>query len=163
MAALFLYFLAGLCLSFATTATQAHTHAHAHAPLGSQAAAAAVFNRTLWLQGLTQLLETGVEVPPSEAEPMDVQGALPSWLNGRYYRNGPGRFEVQSNSSSGSGGGQIVKGVFDGYASVHMFAFDGASSTVSHSMRFMSSPRYKQLLKRGDMSYQGKLMLGTGK
>lgn len=105
------------------------------------------FNRSHWQTGLLKLIEKGVEVSD---EPMTIIGKLPPWLSGSLYRNGPGAFTNER-------GDQKVNGAFDGYAAVQKFDL----SAGTHSMRFLQSSRYKQLQKRGDMSYQGKIMMGT--
>ena len=44
------------------------------------------------------LMGTSVEV--LEPRQCDVEGAIPSWLQGDLYRNGPGTFDVETNSGS---------------------------------------------------------------
>jgi len=124
--------------------------------IGSAFAADDAFNVSLIKEGLKIISSEAVEVSGS---PMRVVGTLPTWLNGRYYRNGPGKFEVEEGQ--GMNGSQHVNSVFDGYAVVNMFEIDGHNNKAYRSTKFLNTPRYQQLLKRGDMSYQGKIMLGT--
>ena len=65
-------------------------------------ASPAAFNRSHWQRGLDTLLQPGTE---TAEEAMEVVGTLPSWFAGRYYRNGPGRFDTED-------GAQHVNGVF---------------------------------------------------
>ena len=65
-------------------------------------ASPAAFNRSHWQRGLDTLLQPGTE---TAAEAMEIIGTLPSWFAGRYYRNGPGRFDTED-------GAQHVNGVF---------------------------------------------------
>ncbi|KAJ1446652.1 carotenoid oxygenase [Pelagophyceae sp. CCMP2097] len=55
--------------------------------------------------------------------PPAMSGALPAWLRGAYVRNGPGSWTA--------GDGQALKHVFDGYALVTRFEFDGSAGTMS--------------------------------
>lgn len=114
-------------------------------------AAADDWNRTLVMEGL-KLYTT--EVEDHEPMEMELHGSIPQWLKGTLFRNGPGKFDVKP-------GGQHVKSVFDGYAYVHRFNVDGQQQKVVYSGRFLQTPRYQQLLKRGDMSYQGPIIMGT--
>ena len=43
---------------------------------------------------------TGTSVEVLEPRQCDVVGAVPSWLQGDLYRNGPGTFDVETNSGS---------------------------------------------------------------
>ena len=49
----------------------------------------------------------------------DVQGKVPTWLHGSYFRNGPGTFRG-------------MKHLFDGYGMIAKFAFENGSVKVSH-------------------------------
>lgn len=117
----------------------------------SVAAAGDDWNSTLVKEGL-KLYAT--EVHDQEDVECELHGSLPEWLKGTFYRNGPGKFDV-------SPGGQHVVSAFDGYAYVNRFKVDGKSKKVIFSGRFLETGRYRQLKKRGDMSYQGLLMKGT--
>ena len=43
---------------------------------------------------------TGTSVEVLEPRQCDVEGAIPSWLQGDLYRNGPGTFDVETKSGS---------------------------------------------------------------
>jgi carotenoid cleavage dioxygenase-like enzyme len=124
-------------------------------PVLGVAAAASSWNATLAKEAMKLLTTPG---PQSRSHvPLQVVGTLPPWLSGRYYRNGPGLFYVNHSDPNS----QHVNGLFDGYSQLNAFELAGGKNTVHHTAQFVRSPRYESLLQRGDMSYQGKIMMGT--
>lgn len=85
---------------------------------------------------------------------LNLTGTIPAWLNGNYFRNGPGQFDTNNNT-------QQVNSVFDGYSQIHKFTIDGMKQIVTHMSKFVESARHITLKQRNDMSYQGKIMFGT--
>ena len=63
---------------------------------------------------------------------MDVQGAVPTWLNGSVYRNGPAKYPQHPFNSTHW---------FMGLAMVHAFHF--ADGEVSYVNQFVKSSVYK--------------------
>ena len=114
-----------------------------------QAAAKGSWNSTLIENGLITWTSSQGEILE---ENLTLTGSIPEWLTGSYFRNGPGRFDVGPGNS-----GQRVNAIFDGYSVIHKVNF----KTRTRISKFVSSPRYQSLLKRNDMNYQGKIMMGT--
>ncbi|WP_255148934.1 carotenoid oxygenase family protein [Halorarius halobius] len=75
-------------------------------------------------------------------EPLPVEGEIPSWLDGRLVRNGPGRFEA---------GGERFTHWFDGLAMLR--AFDFADGRVRLTTAFPRTEAYRDALD-GDASGQ---------
>ncbi len=73
---------------------------------------------------------------------LDVEGALPTWLQGSLIRTGPAKFEV---------GGRSLNHWFDGFAMLHRFAF--ADGSVSYRNRFLGSNAYRAVEQTGKMAY----------
>ncbi|MBN9393335.1 MAG: carotenoid oxygenase family protein [Chloroflexi bacterium] len=74
-------------------------------------------------------------------ENLPVIGAIPEWLAGSLYRNGPAKFEAA--------GGEY-KHWFDGFAMLHRFSFN--NSQVSYRNRFLLTPVYREALETGRLS-----------
>ncbi|XP_040007461.1 beta,beta-carotene 9',10'-oxygenase-like isoform X1 [Xiphias gladius] len=67
----------------------------------------------------------------------EVQGAIPSWINGNLLRNGPGKFEF---------GNTHYNHWFDGMAMLHQFKID--KGQVTYMSRFLHSDAYKKNSER---------------
>jgi all-trans-8'-apo-beta-carotenal 15,15'-oxygenase len=65
-------------------------------------------------------------------EALTIEGKLPAELRGRFYRNGPAKFER---------GDERYQHWFDGDGMVQQFSFTG--SAMSHRGRFVQTPKYK--------------------
>jgi beta,beta-carotene 9',10'-dioxygenase len=70
--------------------------------------------------------------------PLEVDGALPTWLTGSLLRTGPAKFEV---------GQQAYIHWFDGLAMLH--AFDFSEGAVRYSNRFLRSQSYCEAMEQG--------------
>ncbi len=73
---------------------------------------------------------------------LEVEGELPSWLQGSLVRTGPAKFEV---------GERTVNHWFDGLAMLHRFAFAGGD--VSYRNRFLESRAYRSARETGELTY----------
>ncbi|XP_028451334.1 beta,beta-carotene 9',10'-oxygenase isoform X1 [Perca flavescens] len=83
------------------------------------------------LETIEPLVRSVVETPePISAE---VQGTIPSWINGNFLRNGPGKFEF---------GNTHFNHWFDGMAMLHQFKID--KGQVTYMSRFLHSDAYKK-------------------
>ncbi|CAO3593406.1 unnamed protein product [Absidia cylindrospora] len=84
-----------------------------------------------------------VEVP----DPIwiDVQGKLPSWLNGVLYRIGPGKF-ILGDQQEGARSITITH-AFDGLAYIHRFEFDAAQQKVRYNSRHTAKKLEKEILE----------------
>ncbi|ORY99732.1 carotenoid oxygenase, partial [Absidia repens] len=84
-----------------------------------------------------------VEVP----DPIwiDVQGKLPSWLNGVLYRIGPGKF-ILGDQQEGARSITITH-AFDGLAYIHRFEFDAAQQKVRYNSRHTAKTLEKEVLE----------------
>jgi len=69
-----------------------------------------------------------------------VTGALPTWLRGTFYRNGPGLLEM---------GNRSVSQYFDGLAKPYKFRLDG--SKAYYATKFLKSKEYKQWMEKNDV------------
>ena len=76
-----------------------------------------------------------------DAHSLEVEGAVPEWLDGSLLRNGPGKFEV---------GDERVAHWFDGLGMLTRFAFSGG--TVEYSNRFLRSAEYRAVTDSGRMA-----------
>lgn len=76
--------------------------------------------------------------------PLQVQGTLPSWLEGTFVRNGP--VVVYQD-------GKEVGHWFDGPAMLVAFQFH--QGNVSYSNRFLKTNAYDKVVKEGSMSFGG--------
>ncbi|KAL6098870.1 bco2 [Pungitius sinensis] len=85
------------------------------------------------LKGLETIepLVRSVEETP-EPIPTEVQGTIPSWINGKLLRNGPGKFEF---------GNTHYNHWFDGMAMLHQFKIH--QGQVTYMSRFLDSDAYK--------------------
>lgn len=73
---------------------------------------------------------------------LEVDGTMPSWLQGVLVRNGPALFEI---------GTQSYNHWFDGLAMLHGFAF--GRGRVSYANRFLRSSAYDAYKKTGKMKF----------
>jgi carotenoid cleavage dioxygenase-like enzyme len=87
---------------------------------------------------------TGFTETPQEIslERLPVQGSIPDWLTGTLVRNGPGTFQV---------GSQSYRHWFDGLAMLHKFSFGGGY--VSYANKFLESKSYQAAQETGRISY----------
>uniref|UniRef100_A0A1A8NCQ8 Carotenoid-cleaving dioxygenase, mitochondrial n=1 Tax=Nothobranchius pienaari TaxID=704102 RepID=A0A1A8NCQ8_9TELE len=87
------------------------------------------------LESIAPLICTVEETP----EPMvtTVHGAIPSWINGNFLRNGPGRFEF---------GNTHYNHWFDGMAMLHRFKIQ--KGQVTYMSRFLQSDAYRRNRER---------------
>lgn len=85
------------------------------------------------LKGL-ETIEPLVRSVKETPEPIstEVQGTIPSWINGKLLRNGPGKFEF---------GNTHYNHWFDGMAMLHQFKID--KGRVTYMSRFLNSDAYK--------------------
>uniref|UniRef100_A0A3Q2NT93 Carotenoid-cleaving dioxygenase, mitochondrial n=1 Tax=Fundulus heteroclitus TaxID=8078 RepID=A0A3Q2NT93_FUNHE len=83
------------------------------------------------LESIASLLSTAEETP----EPISttVQGSIPTWINGNFLRNGPGKFEF---------GNTHYNHWFDGMALLHQFKIQ--KGQVTYMSRFLQSDAYKK-------------------
>ncbi len=75
--------------------------------------------------------------------PLEVKGALPSWLSGSLIRNGPGLFFLETYS---------FRHVFDGMAMLYKFAFENGE--VRYTNRFLMSKAYRKAVRDGELAYR---------
>lgn len=73
-------------------------------------------------------------------------GQLPSWLNGSFYRNGPGTFE------NGTEEGMLH--LFDGYGMVVKIDIQGRDNAATISNAFVKSNAYEEYKKNGKMAWR---------
>lgn len=76
--------------------------------------------------------------------PLKVSGRVPEWLAGTFVRNGPTTVTVDGKSNAHW---------FDGLAMLHAFSFNRGE--VTYSNRFLRTPSYQALFKRGSLNYDG--------
>jgi carotenoid cleavage dioxygenase-like enzyme len=76
------------------------------------------------------------------ATPLPVRGAIPPWLAGSLFRNGPARFEV---------GGEPFRHWFDGLAMIHRFTI--GAGAVSYANRFLRSPAFLEAERSGRIAF----------
>ncbi|XP_034406090.1 beta,beta-carotene 9',10'-oxygenase-like [Cyclopterus lumpus] len=82
------------------------------------------------LETIEPLVRSVEETP--EPISTEVQGTIPSWINGKLLRNGPGKFEF---------GNTHYNHWFDGMAMLHQFKI--ANGQVTYMSRFLNSDAYK--------------------
>uniref|UniRef100_A0AAQ5XIP6 Carotenoid-cleaving dioxygenase, mitochondrial n=1 Tax=Amphiprion ocellaris TaxID=80972 RepID=A0AAQ5XIP6_AMPOC len=89
---------------------------------------------TTVLKGLETIapLVRSVEETP-EPISTEVKGTIPSWINGKFLRNGPGKFEF---------GNTHYNHWFDGMAMLHHFKIENGQ--VTYMSRFLQSDAYKK-------------------
>uniref|UniRef100_A0A672JHW9 Beta,beta-carotene 9',10'-oxygenase-like n=1 Tax=Salarias fasciatus TaxID=181472 RepID=A0A672JHW9_SALFA len=80
---------------------------------------------------LANLVSTVEETP--DPIPTTIKGTIPSWINGSFLRNGPGKFEF---------GEDRYTHWFDGMAMMHRFHI--CEGNVTYSSRFLRSDSYVQ-------------------
>ena len=73
-----------------------------------------------------------------------LRGTLPEWLAGAYVRNGPGSFTA---------GSQALDHLFDGYALLNRWDFDGATNTVTWRAAKRVDSKAWRSAERGQMRY----------
>uniref|UniRef100_A0A672JKT6 Beta,beta-carotene 9',10'-oxygenase-like n=1 Tax=Salarias fasciatus TaxID=181472 RepID=A0A672JKT6_SALFA len=83
------------------------------------------------LESLANLVSTVEETP--DPIPTTIKGTIPSWINGSFLRNGPGKFEF---------GEDRYTHWFDGMAMMHRFHI--CEGNVTYSSRFLRSDSYVQ-------------------
>nr|ADK36681.1 carotenoid cleavage dioxygenase 8 [Physcomitrium patens] len=74
---------------------------------------------------------------------MEVQGEIPSWLDGTYLRNGPGYFEA---------GGKEFPHLFDGYSTLIRLNFNNSKLIAHHAQ--LQSEAYKAVKSSGKVSFR---------
>ena len=67
----------------------------------------------------------------TELTKLNIDGALPNWLNGKLVRNGPALFEAGSTK---------LRHWFDGYGMLHGFMI--ANGTIYYQSKFTQSEEY---------------------
>ncbi|MEQ2268699.1 hypothetical protein XENORESO_011508, partial [Xenotaenia resolanae] len=87
------------------------------------------------LESIAPLISTVEETP--EQITTTVQGTIPSWINGNFLRNGPGKFEF---------GNTHYNHWFDGMAMLHQFKIQ--KGQVTYMSRFLQSDTYKKNSER---------------
>lgn len=87
------------------------------------------------LESIAPLVSTVEETP--EPITTTVQGTIPSWINGNFLRNGPGKFEF---------GNTHYNHWFDGMAMLHQFKIENGE--VRYMSRFLQSDSYKKNSER---------------
>ncbi|XP_061595872.1 carotenoid-cleaving dioxygenase, mitochondrial-like [Cololabis saira] len=88
------------------------------------------------LETIAPLVRSVEETP--EPITTTVQGTIPSWVNGFFLRNGPGKFEF---------GNTHYNHWFDGMAMLHQFKIQNGE--VTYMSRFLNSDAYKKNSKGG--------------
>ncbi|RVE63738.1 hypothetical protein OJAV_G00139170 [Oryzias javanicus] len=83
------------------------------------------------LETIAPLVRTVEETP--EPIPTTIEGTIPSWINGLFLRNGPGKFEF---------GNTNYNHWFDGMAMLHQFKI--LNGEVTYMSRFLQSDAYKK-------------------
>uniref|UniRef100_A0A7N6B6D6 Carotenoid-cleaving dioxygenase, mitochondrial n=1 Tax=Anabas testudineus TaxID=64144 RepID=A0A7N6B6D6_ANATE len=87
------------------------------------------------LETIAPLVRSVEETP--EQIPTEVQGVIPIWINGKFLRNGPGKFEF---------GNTHYNHWFDGMALLHQFRIENGQ--VTYLSRFLHSDAYKKNSER---------------
>ncbi|XP_007563249.1 beta,beta-carotene 9',10'-oxygenase isoform X1 [Poecilia formosa] len=87
------------------------------------------------LESIAPLISTVEETP--EPITTTVEGTIPSWINGNFLRNGPGKFEF---------GNTHYNHWFDGMAMLHQFKIQNGQ--VTYKSRFLQSDAYKKNSER---------------
>ena len=92
----------------------------------------------------SNLFRNATECPkPVEIE---FRGEIPSWLKGRLYRNGPGRFDLTDDRQTSS-----VQHPFDGFAFIHKYDFDGQINSIRFQSQFIKSRTYEESMRNGHL------------
>lgn len=73
-----------------------------------------------------------------------VQGTLPEWLRGTYYKIGPGKFDLP--------GGFTVNHYFDGYAIIYQFKINN-DKTITFRAKYIQSDAYKRAMAVGKPTF----------
>ncbi|KAM4545601.1 carotenoid-cleaving dioxygenase, mitochondrial-like [Odontesthes bonariensis] len=87
------------------------------------------------LETIAGLVRSAEDTPEPIAT--EVQGTIPSWINGNFLRNGPGKFEF---------GNTHYNHWFDGMAMLHQFKIQ--EGQVTYMSRFLNSDAYKKNSER---------------
>lgn len=82
----------------------------------------------------SKMWRTAAEV--EEPETVDVEGTLPDWLNGNFYRIGPGKFDFENDYS-------LIHWQ-DGYSLISKFGIDGRNGKVSFQSKYLDSDAYRR-------------------
>jgi len=85
----------------------------------------------------SKMWRTALEV--LEPETVAIEGKLPNWLTGTYYRVGPGKFDFGDNYS--------LRHWLDGYALISKFDIDGPGQSVSFQSKYLRTDTYERALK----------------
>lgn len=73
---------------------------------------------------------------------VNESGTIPTWVDGTYVRNGPGRIKFKSTR-------RVLGSWLDGFAKLHSFKFKG--NRVLFSGKFLEVPNYLESVKRGEL------------
>ena len=82
----------------------------------------------------------------SKNEEAVVEGTLPSWLRGSYYRNGPGWYD------NGTEEGMLH--MFDGYGLLTKIELHGGNNSASMRVAFVQSEAYQAYRRTGKMKWR---------
>jgi len=94
-------------------------------------------------QGWSLLFEDEISEFHDEELTWEAGGELvPSWLEGRFIKNGPGQLKFSNQT-------RFLTNWMDGWAKLHSFTFSGGKVTFSGKM--LESPLYKATLAAGDL------------
>ncbi|XP_022044541.2 carotenoid-cleaving dioxygenase, mitochondrial-like [Acanthochromis polyacanthus] len=104
-------------------------------PVGNSKAKECITTVVKGLETIAPLVSSVEETP----EPIctQVKGTIPSWINGKFFRNGPGKFEF---------GNTHYNHWFDGMAMLHQFKIENGQ--VTYMSRFLQSDAYKKNRER---------------
>src|SRR5438045_4500883 len=72
-----------------------------------------------------------------------IEGQVPGWLAGRFFRTGPALFDVEEYK---------FRHWFDGMAMLYRFYFEDGK--VFYSNRFLQSKAYTKALAKGELAYR---------
>uniref|UniRef100_A0AAQ5ZMQ5 Carotenoid-cleaving dioxygenase, mitochondrial n=1 Tax=Amphiprion ocellaris TaxID=80972 RepID=A0AAQ5ZMQ5_AMPOC len=100
-------------------------------PVGNSKAKECITTVLKGLETIAPLVRSVEETP--EPISTEVKGTIPSWINGKFLRNGPGKFEF---------GNTHYNHWFDGMAMLHHFKIENGQ--VTYMSRFLQSDAYKK-------------------
>lgn len=83
-------------------------------------------------------------------QPLEVIGAIPSWLSGVLLRNGPGAYDRPDRAAAGEP--PVLKHWFDGLSMLHRF--EVSDSGVRYSNRLLDSDNKRSVLATGKLEYR---------
>ena len=84
----------------------------------------------------SKLWKTATEV--SEAEIAEITGEIPKWLNGSYFRVGPGKFDFDNDFT--------LNHWLDGYCIIQKYDINGPDRTVTFKTKYLESNAYQRAL-----------------